>query len=80
MIIVILLLTKKIHKDIIKEPCVCSFPAALTGSADFIVFDTDYETYLAVFECDRAGLLHRRSVAILSRERTIDEMFVRRVS
>ncbi|XP_063844192.1 uncharacterized protein LOC135090924 isoform X2 [Scylla paramamosain] len=53
--------------------------SALTGSADFIVFDTDYETYMAVFECDRAGLLHRRSVAILSRSRNIDVMFVNRV-
>ncbi|KAK8396804.1 hypothetical protein O3P69_005042 [Scylla paramamosain] len=55
------------------------WPTSLTGSADFIVFDTDYETYMAVFECDRAGLLHRRSVAILSRSRNIDVMFVNRV-
>ena len=54
--------------------------SALTGKADFVVFDTDYDSYVAVFECDRAGLLHRRSVAVLSRSHTIDEMFVRRVS
>ncbi|XP_037785635.1 uncharacterized protein LOC119581472 isoform X2 [Penaeus monodon] len=53
--------------------------SAITGKADFIIFDTDYDTYMAIFECDRAGLLHRRSVAILSRTQTIDEMFVRRV-
>ncbi|XP_071526183.1 apolipoprotein D-like isoform X3 [Panulirus ornatus] len=55
------------------------WPTSLTGKADFIVFDTDYETYMSVFECDRAGLLHRRSVTILSRTRTIDDMFVSRV-
>ncbi|XP_050732807.1 uncharacterized protein LOC127006669 isoform X2 [Eriocheir sinensis] len=55
------------------------WPTSWTGSADFIVFDTDYETYMAVFECDRAGLFHRRSVAILSRTQTIDIMFVNRV-
>nr|XP_045604422.1 uncharacterized protein LOC123762121 isoform X4 [Procambarus clarkii] len=53
--------------------------SALTGKADFIVFDTDYESYMAVFECDRAGLLHRRSATILSRTHNIDNMFVSRV-
>ncbi|KAK3874204.1 hypothetical protein Pcinc_020839 [Petrolisthes cinctipes] len=53
--------------------------SALTGKADFTVFDTDYTSYMAVFECDRAGLLHRRSVTILSRQRNIDDMFVARV-
>nr|QEA69219.1 lipocalin-like protein 3 [Palaemon carinicauda] len=52
---------------------------ALTGKADFIVFDTDYETYMAIFECDRAGFLHRRSAAILSRTQDIDENMVKRV-
>ncbi|XP_042214705.1 uncharacterized protein LOC121861189 isoform X3 [Homarus americanus] len=55
------------------------WPTSLTGKADFIVFDTDYDSYMAVFECDRAGLLHRRSATILSRTNTIDEMFVKRV-
>lgn len=55
------------------------WPTSLTGKADFIVFDTDYETYMAVFECDRAGFLHRRSATILSRSRNIDSMFVERV-
>lgn len=55
------------------------WPTSLTGKADFVVFDTDYQSYLAVFECDKAGLLHRRSVTILSRTSTIDDMFVNRV-
>ncbi|XP_042890890.1 uncharacterized protein LOC122265578 [Penaeus japonicus] len=55
------------------------WPTSITGKADFIIFDTDYDTYMAVFECDRAGLLHRRSVAILSRTKTIDELFLGRV-
>jgi len=53
---------------------------ALTGKADFVIFDTDYRDYMAVFECDRAGLLHRRSVTILSRASVMDQMFVDRVS
>jgi len=55
------------------------WPTSITGKADFIIFDTDYDTYMAVFECDRAGLLHRRSVAIVSRTKVIDDMFVKRV-
>lgn len=55
------------------------WPTSITGKADFIVFDTDYDTYMAIFECDRAGLLHRRSVSILSRTPKINDIFVRRV-
>ena len=53
--------------------------SAITGKADFIVFDTDYDNYMAIFECNRAGLVHRRSVTVLSRSSTIDEMFIKRV-
>ncbi|KAL7646637.1 UNVERIFIED_CONTAM: hypothetical protein RMT77_001888 [Armadillidium vulgare] len=53
--------------------------SALTGKADFIIFDTDYENYLAIFQCDRAGLLHRRDVTVLSRTPDVDDMFIRRV-
>lgn len=55
------------------------WPTSITGKADFVVFDTDYDSYMAIFECDRAGLLHRRSVSILSRTQTINDMFVRRI-
>lgn len=55
------------------------WPTSLTGKADFIVFDTDYETYVAIFECDRAGFLHRRSTAILSKTQDVDENIVKRV-
>ncbi|CAL4059984.1 unnamed protein product [Meganyctiphanes norvegica] len=55
------------------------WPTSLSGQADFIIFDTDYDTYMAVFECNRAGLIHRRSVTILSRTQQIDDMFVRRI-
>ncbi|XP_064115268.1 uncharacterized protein LOC135221423 [Macrobrachium nipponense] len=55
------------------------WPTSLTGNADFIVFDTDYDSYMAVFECDRAGVVHRRSASILSRTPAINDMFVRRV-
>lgn len=69
----------EIHNPEVPGKMRIRWPTSLTGSADFIVFDTDYETYMAVFECDRAGLLHRRSVAILSRVRNIDDIFVKRV-
>lgn len=55
------------------------WPTSITGKADFIVFDTDYNNYMAVFECDRAGFFHRRSTSILSRTPEIDDMFVLRV-
>ncbi|KAK7066446.1 hypothetical protein SK128_008028 [Halocaridina rubra] len=55
------------------------WPTSITGKADFIVFDTDYDSYMAVFECDRAGLLHRRSATILSRTQGLSDMLVRRV-
>ena len=55
------------------------WPTSVTGKADFVVFDTDYTNFMAVFECDRAGFYHRRSVAILSRTDTIEQRFVDRV-
>lgn len=55
------------------------WPTSLTGKADFTIFDTDYKDYLAVFECDRAGLFHRRSVTILSRASVMDQIFVERI-
>ncbi|CAL4087575.1 unnamed protein product [Meganyctiphanes norvegica] len=55
------------------------WPTSWTGAADFIIFDTDYDTYVAVSECDRAGFFHRRSAAILARTNDIDELLVRRI-
>ncbi|KAF2356095.1 Lipocalin/cytosolic fatty-acid binding domain [Trinorchestia longiramus] len=55
------------------------WPTSITGKADFTIFDTDYQEYMAVFECDRAGLIHRRSVTILSRASVMNQMFVDRI-
>ncbi|KAK7066448.1 hypothetical protein SK128_008030, partial [Halocaridina rubra] len=55
------------------------WPTSITGKADFIIFDTDYDKYVAVFECDRAGFLHRRSTAILSRTLLLEDALVERV-
>jgi len=55
------------------------WPTSLTGKADFTVFDTDYENFMAVFECDRAGFFHRRSVAVLSRTNVMDQALLERV-
>ena len=35
---------------------------------------------MAVFQCDRAGFVHRRDVTILSKTRAINDMFIDRVS
>jgi len=51
----------------------------LTGKADFVVFDTDYDNFMAVHECDRAGFLHRRSVAIMTRKDMVDPAVLARV-
>merc|ERR1719369_1355246 len=52
------------------------WPTSLTGKADFVVFATDYDNYMAVFECDRAGFFHRRSVAILGRTDAIEQRHI----
>jgi len=53
---------------------------ALYGKADFIVFDTDYDNFMAVYECDRLLFAHRRSVAILSRTVQPDPAVLARVT
>jgi len=55
------------------------WPTSFTGKADFTVFDTDYENFMAVFECDRAGFFHRRAVSVLSRTNVMDQSLLQRV-
>ncbi|CAL4059986.1 unnamed protein product [Meganyctiphanes norvegica] len=50
-----------------------------SGKADFIIFDTDYESYMAVFECNIAGFVHRRSVIILAKAPILDDIYLKRV-
>ena len=58
-------------------------PTDFFGDADFIVIDTDYVDYMAVFECDRPGGLnmwHNRRVSILSRTPVMEHIYVNKVS
>lgn len=55
------------------------FPLSVAGSAMYTVFMTDYDNYAAVFTCQKLAFAHRQSVTILSRERTLDKMFLDKV-
>jgi apolipoprotein D and lipocalin family protein len=51
----------------------------VAGSASYIVFMTDYETYAGVFTCQKMGFAHRQSASILSRSPRLDKMYVDKV-
>ncbi|KAK7086433.1 hypothetical protein SK128_011938 [Halocaridina rubra] len=56
------------------------WPLNIAGKADYTIFDTDYDTYGAIFECQQISTLaHRQSATILSRNPTLDATFVDRV-
>lgn len=48
------------------------FPMSIGGKADFVVFDTDYDNFGAIYTCQSILFGHRRSVSILSRNPTLD--------
>ncbi|XP_059471765.1 apolipoprotein D-like [Neocloeon triangulifer] len=52
------------------------FPLSIAGDASYIVFDTDYDTYAAVFTCQKLAIAHRRSATILSRKKTLDSAVI----
>ncbi|KAK5638388.1 hypothetical protein RI129_012683 [Pyrocoelia pectoralis] len=49
------------------------------GKADFTIFMTDYDVYAALYTCQGLGIGHRDSVTILSRTRTLDQMYVDKI-
>ncbi|XP_065345000.1 apolipoprotein D-like [Cloeon dipterum] len=49
------------------------FPLSVAGDASYIVFDTDYDSYAAVFTCQKLAIAHRRSATILSRKPTMNQ-------
>jgi len=55
------------------------FPLSVAGSASYNVFATDYDTYGAIFTCQKLAFAHRESATILSRKKTLDKMFVDKV-
>lgn len=48
------------------------FPLNLLGSASYVVYDTDYDSYAAVFSCQKIALWHRLSASIMSRKPILD--------
>lgn len=52
----------------------------MAGKGDYVVYDTDYDTYAAIYECQQlSSLMHRKSASILSRTPSLDQTFVNRV-
>ncbi|XP_055631845.1 apolipoprotein D-like isoform X2 [Toxorhynchites rutilus septentrionalis] len=52
------------------------FPLSVAGSAKFVVFMTDYDTFAGVFSCQKIPFGHRQSATILSRTRDLDKIYV----
>ncbi|XP_071533785.1 apolipoprotein D-like isoform X2 [Panulirus ornatus] len=56
------------------------WPLNLAGKADYIVFDTDYETYAAIYECQPfTSFAHRQSATILSRSRALNSTIIDKI-
>jgi len=55
------------------------FPMSIAGKADYIAFATDYENYGAIFSCQSVLFGHRRSASILSRTKTLSQMYINKV-
>ncbi|RZC33917.1 apolipoprotein D [Asbolus verrucosus] len=55
------------------------FPLNVAGSATYTVFTTDYDNYAGVFTCQKLTFAHRQSATILSREKTLDQMYVDKI-
>ncbi|XP_046681846.1 apolipoprotein D-like [Homalodisca vitripennis] len=58
---------------------VVKFPLSVAGSASYTVFATDYDTFGAIFTCQKLAFAHRESATILSRQKTLDKMFLDKV-
>ncbi|XP_065201455.1 apolipoprotein D-like isoform X2 [Planococcus citri] len=55
------------------------FPLSVAGTASYIVFDTDYETYAGVYSCQSLKVAHRHTAMILSRKTTLDKPIVEKL-
>nr|XP_023025211.1 uncharacterized protein LOC111513262 [Leptinotarsa decemlineata] len=56
------------------------FPLSVAGSSSFTVFTTDYDTYAGIFTCQKITFSNRQSATILSRTRSLDKMYIDKVS
>jgi lipocalin len=55
------------------------FPMSLAGKADYVVFATDYDNFGAIYSCQSILFGHRRTASILSRRRTLDQIYINKV-
>lgn len=56
------------------------FCKGVAGSASYTVFATDYDTFGAIFTCQKLAFANRQSATILSRKKTLDKMYLDKVS
>lgn len=56
------------------------FCKGVAGSASYTVFATDYDIYGAIFTCQKLAFANRQSATILSRKKTLDKMYLDKVS
>lgn len=54
--------------------------SGVAGTASFIVFMTDYESYAGVYTCQKLPAANRRSATILSRTKTLEKIVVDKVA
>ncbi|XP_066979198.1 uncharacterized protein [Macrobrachium rosenbergii] len=52
-----------------------SGPYLLLEDSSLIVYDTDYDNYAGVFECQNLGFFHRRNGIVLARKPVMDNMY-----
>ncbi|CAG9862043.1 unnamed protein product [Phyllotreta striolata] len=55
------------------------FPLSVAGSSSFTVFMTDYENYAGIFTCQKLAFAHRQSATILSRTRSLDDIYINKI-
>lgn len=68
----------------VKDPSVPAkmtvrFPLSVAGSAAYTVVMSDYENYAAIFTCQKLAFAHRQSTTILSRQKTLDKLYVDKI-
>lgn len=71
--------TLKVPDSAIPARMNVKFPLSVAGSSSFTVFMTDYDTYAAIFTCQKLTFANRQSATILSRTRTLDKMYVDKI-
>ncbi|KAK7871725.1 hypothetical protein R5R35_014007 [Gryllus longicercus] len=55
------------------------FPLNMLGSASYVVVDTDYDSFAAVYSCQQVALWYRHSASIMARGRTLSPDIIRKL-